>query len=186
MSELVAFVFRDEFRAPEVLNELRRRNWCWVKDLDEAVVVTLNEAGKARVHLSVDLSTYKGAGWARLWGSLLTSTLFMPVTGFMVDAAHGLTHQSGEQTSMPIPGQLSREVCWWQKALERSDNFKRDVAALIAPNSSAIFMLLKETDAPSILKQLGNYGDTIIHTSLSSEHDETMRALLATDKESRS
>ena len=71
MSELVAFVFRDQFRAPEVLNELRRREWPWVRDLDEAVAVTLNEDGKARVHLSLDLSTYEGAGWARLWGSLL-------------------------------------------------------------------------------------------------------------------
>ena len=186
MSELVAFVFRDQFRAPEVLNELRRRDWCWVKDLDEAVVVTLNEVGKARVHLSVDLSTYKGAGWARLWGSLLSSTLFMPITELMVDATSGFTLQQHNQLAVGNGNRFAREGRWWQEALERSDDFKRDVAALIAPSGSAIFMLLKNADAPLILKQLGNYGDTIIHTSLSAEHDETMLALLATDKESRS
>jgi uncharacterized membrane protein len=186
MSELVAFVFRDQFRAPEVLNELRRRDWCWVKDLDEAVVVTLNETGKARVHLSVDLSTYKGAGWARLWGSLLSSTLFMPITGLMVDATNRLMLQKHDKAVVGITSRLTREGSWWQKALEQSDDFKRDVAALIAPGSSAIFMFLKTEDAPYILKQLGNYGDTIIHTSLRSEHDETMLTLLATDKESRS
>lgn len=186
MSELVAFVFRDQFRAPEVLNELRRRDWCWVKDLDEAVVVTLNEIGKARVHLSVDLSTHKGSGWARLWGSLLSSTLFMPITELMVDATHGLTHQTHDKAMVGMPPRITREGSWWQKALEQSDDFKRDVAALIAPSSSAIFMFLKTADAPLIMKQLGNYGDTIIHTSLRSEHDETMLALLATDKESRS
>lgn len=186
MSELVAFVFRDQFRAPEVLNELRRRDWCWVKDLDEAVVVTLNESGKARVHLSVDLSTYKGAGWARLWGSLLSTTLFMPVTDLMVDATHGLAPQTLDKAVVGIASRLTREGSWWKQALEKSDDFKRDVAALIAPSGSAIFMLLKTDEAPVILRQLGNYGDTIIHTSLSSEHDDTMLALLATDKESRS
>ena len=183
MSELVAFVFRDQFRAPEVLNELRRRDWWWVKDLDEAVVITLNEAGKARVHLSVDLSTYRGAGWARLWGSLLSSTLFMPVTDLMVDASNNLTLQRYDRAVVGVSSRLTREGTWWQQALKQSEDFKRDVAAVIAPSGSAIFMLLKTTDAPVILKQLGNYGDTIIHTSLSSEHDETMLALL---KESRS
>ena len=186
MSELVAFVFRDQFRAPEVLNELRRRDWCWVRDLDEAVVVTLNESGRARVHLSVDLSTYKGAGWARLWGSLLTSTLFMPVTDLMVETTNGLTLAGHGNAVVGVATRLTREGTWWQQALKQSDDFKRDVAALIGPSGSAIFMLLKTADAPLILKQLGNYGDTIIHTSLSSEHDETMLALLGTDKESRS
>jgi uncharacterized membrane protein len=186
VSELVAFVFRDQFRAPEVLNELRRRDWCWVKDLDEAVAVTLNESGKARVHLSVDLSTCKGAGWARLWGSLLSSTLFTPVTELMVNATRGVTLQSNEGLCLGTNNGTTQEGSWWQHALERSEDFKRDVAALIAPSSSAIFMLLRAADAPLILRQLGNYGDTIIHTSLSSEHDETMLALLASDKESRS
>jgi uncharacterized membrane protein len=71
VSELVAFVFRDQFRAPEVLNELRRREWEWVRDLDEAVTVTLNEQGKARVQLSVDPLTCQGGGWARLMGFFL-------------------------------------------------------------------------------------------------------------------
>lgn len=192
MSELVAFVFRDQFRAPEVLNELRRREFAWSKDLDQAVAITLNEAGTPRVQLSVDLSTKEGVGWARLWGSLLGSTLFMPGTEVLVDAVNGIRFSSNAFSKNENPAlsratpRQTREGGWWQEALRRSENFKRDVAALIEPNGSAIFMLLRSADVPVVLKQLRNYGDTIVHTSVSSEHDQRMLRLLTTSEEDRS
>lgn len=187
VSELVAFVFRDQFRAPEVLNELRRRDFAWSRDLDQAIAVTLSEEGKARVQLSVDLSTYEGAGWASLWGSLLSSTLFMSGTERMVEAANGiaLSRTKALKLSRPANGS-SPESDWWQEALARSINFQRDVAALMEPNGSAIFMLLRAADARVVLKQLRNYGDTIVHTSLSTEQDKKMLALLALSRENRS
>ena len=188
MSELVAFVFRDQFRAPEVLNELRRRDFAWSRDLDEAVAVTLDADGKARVQLSIDISTYEGARWARLWGSLLSSILFMSGAEVMVDAADGLafSKNKGLDQSPPTNGPSSApESGWWEEALARSVNFKRDVAALMEPSGSAIFMLLRAADAPIALKQLRNYGDTIVHASLSSEQDKKMFALLAVGKENR-
>jgi uncharacterized membrane protein len=187
VSELVAFVFRDQFRAPEVLNELRRRDFAWSKDLDEAVTVTLREEGKALVQLSVDLSTYDGAGWARLWGSLLSSTLFMQGTEVMVEAANGLAFSKtrGLDASRPVNGR-SPESDWWQEALAGSVNFQRDIAALMQPSGSAIFMLLRAADARVVLKQLRNYGDTIVHTSLSTDQDKKMHALLTLSKENRS
>lgn len=187
MSELVAFVFRDQYRAPEVLNELRRRDFAWSRDLDEAVAVTLNADGKARVQLSVDISTYEGAGWARLWGSLLSSTLFMPRTEVMVEVADGLAFSNNKSLDQSPPANgPSSESSWWEEALACAVNFKRDVAALMEPSGSAIFMLLRAVDAPIVLKQLRNYGDTIVHTSLSSEQDKKMFASLAIGKENRS
>jgi uncharacterized membrane protein len=180
VSELVAFVFRDEFRAPEVLNELRRRDWVWVRDLDEAVAVTLNDDGKARVHLVIDLSTCEAAGWSRFWASLL-KTLFLPLTEVMIEAADGLSfsppplRSAQEITATP-------EMDWWRESLGKSDNFKRDVAALMAPSVSVIFMILRIANVPTVLKQLRNYGDTILHTSLSSEQDDKMLSILAVGK----
>jgi len=129
VSELVAFVFRDQFRAPEVLNELRRLDYAWGRDLDEAVAVTLNADGKARVQLSIDISTYEGAGWAKLWGSLLTSTLFLTGTKVLVEAADGLAVSTVRalELTRPMNGG-SPESGWWREALARSANFKRDVA----------------------------------------------------------
>ena len=178
MSELIAFVFRDQYRAPEVLNELRRRDWPWVRDLDDAVVITFNEKGKARAQLNVDLSSGEAVRWARLWSSLLNTTLFLPLTDLIVEAADEIA----------VPGKPSRtvkqtfaetvETRWWRDALEHSENFKRDVAALMNNNGSAIFVVLRTTDVKKVLKQLGNYGDTIVHTSLSHEQDEKMQAIL--------
>ena len=186
MSELVAFVFRDQFRAPEVLNELRRREWAWVCDLDEAVTVTLNEQGKARVQLSVDPSTCQGGGWARLWGSLLSATLFQPVTEVMVAATSGLVFTANGSHQRTPESRRSLESEWWCKSLAGSGNFKRDVAALIAPNGSAIFMLFRNQDAATVLRQLRNYGDTLVHTTLSAEQDEKLREMLATCREESS
>ena len=186
MSALVAFVFKDQFRAPEVLNELRRRNWTWVRDLDEAVAVTVNEHGKARVQLSVDPSTRDGASWARLWGSLLSSTLFMPLTEVMVKAADGLTFLPKQPRDQRRPPDESVvESQWWCDSLEPANDFKRDVAALMAGNSSAIFMLLRAQDTAAILRQLSNYGNTIVHTSLSKEQDKKLLELLANGTNSR-
>ena len=186
MSELVAFVFRDRFRATEVLNELRRRDFVWSKDLDEAVAVTLDQDGKARVQLSVDISSYNGVGWARLWGSLLSSTLFVRGTQAMVEASEGVASSNNHNGRRSDGSENTREGAWWREALASEVNFKRDVAALIEPSGSAIFMLLRAVDAPVALKQLRNYGDTIIHASLSSEQDRKMFALLANGKENQS
>ena len=46
MSELVAFIFTDRYRAPEVLNELRRREGLWSEDLDQAAVFFMSEQSK--------------------------------------------------------------------------------------------------------------------------------------------
>lgn len=184
MSELVAFVFRDQFRAPEVLNELRRRDFAWSKDLDEAVTVTLDTEGKARVQLSIDISTYEGAGWARLWGSLLSSALFIPRTDVMVEASNGLA--SSNNSSPRHSRETTPEGAWWHEALAPAVNFKRDVAALMEPSGSAIFMLLRTGEPRLVLKHLRNYGDTIVHTSLSSEQDTKMIGLLGHSKEKRS
>ncbi|HKS09888.1 MAG TPA: DUF1269 domain-containing protein [Pyrinomonadaceae bacterium] len=186
MSDLVAFVFRDQFRAPEVLNELRRRDWTWVRDLDEAVAVSVNENGKTRVQLSVDPSTRDGASWARLWGSLLSSTLFMPLTEVMVKAADGLTLLPRQPLDQRRPPDESIvESQWWCDSLEAAHNFKRDVAALMAGNASAIFMLLRDGNTAAVLGQLSNYGNTIVHTSLSNEQDEKLREMLTNGRSSR-
>jgi len=182
VSELIAFVFRDQFRAPEVLNELRRREFVWVRDLDEAVAVTMNESGKARVHLTVDPSNYRGASWARLWGSFLSVMLFQPMTEVIVEATSRLALLPWGNFGTTNESMIwANESEWWRKSLASSGNgnFKRDVGALMAPNASAIFMFLRTQNAAAALKQLSNYGDTLVHTTLSSEQDEKLFEMLS-------
>src|SRR5215831_11152323 len=113
VSELVVVVFRDQYRAPEVLNELRRRNYCWLNEIDETVAVTLDELGKAKVQLSLDVSNYKGTGWVRIWLSLLSSVLFSPVPEVMVGAVKGNVVTLNGRNGSPAAMRESSEAKWW-------------------------------------------------------------------------
>lgn len=186
MSELIAFVFRDRYRAPEVLNELRRREWPWVKDLDDAVVITFNEEGKARAQLTVDLCTGEAAPWARIWGSLLNTTLFLPMAEVIIEAANGIDMATDLSRTSRQHLHATPEAQWWRESLEQSGNFKRDTAALLNANGSAIFILLRRAEPSKVLQLLRNYGDTIVHTSIVSEQDKKMQAILGTHQETES
>lgn len=180
MSELAVFVFRDQYRAPEVLNELRRRGWEWVGDLNDAVAVTLDKKGKAKVHLSVDLSTNGANAWARMWASLLGVTLFLPLTDVMAEAVDRMAFTSGALTDGSRNAHtLLPDARWWKECLRLPDDFLRDIGAVIKPGDSAIFMLLRVNNLQIVMQQLRNYGDTLIHTSLGPEQDEQMNAMLA-------
>ena len=69
---------------------------------------------------------------------------------------------------------------WWKKTLCISDEFIRDVGAMVQPGDSAVFMFLQAPKMVSVLKQLRNYGGTLLHTFLSSEQEETLRDALVT------
>lgn len=178
MSELVVFVFRDQYRAPEVLNELRRREWEWIADLDDAVAVTLDEHGHTKVHLSVELPTSEAARWTKMWGSLLAVTLFLPLTKVVVEAADHMIGvgstltETTRTTNPPLP-----DARWWQESLP--EDFLRDVGAIIGLGSSAIFMILRTENLLAVLRQLRSYGEILLHTTLGPRQDEEMRAMLA-------
>ena len=186
MSELIAFVFRDQYRASEVLNELRRREWPWVQDLADAVVITFNDNGQARAQLTVDLCTGEAAPWARFWGSLLNTTLFLPRAEVIVEAADGIDTASDLSPASRQNSHATSEAQWWRESLQHSQNFKRDTAALMNTNGSAIFLWLRTADPSKVLQLLRNYGDTILHTSIVSEQDKKMQALLGTHQEKES
>jgi uncharacterized membrane protein len=179
VSELVAFIFTDRYRAPEVLNELRRRNGPWSQDVDRAVAVTLDSEARASVHMSVDLSKGKAVEWARIWGALLNSALFVPLTRAMVEAADEVTRPSRRISYTPLNDrEESLETRWWRESLADSENFQRDLSASITANSSAILMMLRTPKVSKVLENLRNYGSTIVHTTISTAQDEKLRAIL--------
>jgi uncharacterized membrane protein len=179
VSELVILIFTDQYRAPEVLNELRRRDGLWSQDLDRAVAVTLDSEARASVHMSVDLSRGEAGGWARIWGALLKSAFFVPLTQGMVEAADEVAPQLRRSTpSLSKDGKASCEASWWAESLRGSHNFKRDLSALITVNSSAVLMLLRTPKVSKVLENLRNYGSTIIHTTITSAQDEKLYAIL--------
>jgi len=181
MSALIVVAFRDEHRAAEVLVELRRREWDWVADLDHAVVVGWNPRGNLRVQLDVDPATREGGGWARVWGSLLRSALFLKNTDGILDAAENLTAAPGAHLGADSASGkgAALNANWWRKKLRIPEEFIRDIGAMIQPGDSAVFTFLQTPKIVSVLKQLRNYGGTLLHTSLSQEQEEILKEALA-------
>ena len=179
MSELVVFIFSDRYRAPEVLNELRRRDLLLSQDLGRAIAVTLDAEARASVHMSVDLSRQEAGRWARIWGTLLNYALFVPLTEELVEAADEVTLLLKRiRSSLAKDGEESWEARWWRESLQDSENFKRDLSALITANSSAILMILRTPLVSKVLESLRNYGSTIVHTTVSTTQDDKLNAML--------
>ena len=180
VTQLVVFVFRNQYRAPEVLNELRRHEWEWATDLDDAVAVTVDEKGHVKLHLSIDLSTNEETRWARMWGSLLAVTLFLPLT-VVTNEASDHTIEDGRvltRSSLATTGPFP-DARWWRESLPAE--FLRDVSAMIGHGDSAIFMILRTKNLSSALKRLRGYGETFLHTLLDQQQDEELKAMLATE-----
>src|ERR1044071_5375535 len=68
---------------------------------------------------------------------------------------------------------------WWKESLRISEEFVRDIGALIQPGDSAIFMLLRTPKVVSVLRQLRNYGGTLLRTSLSPEQENKVNAVFS-------
>jgi uncharacterized membrane protein len=180
VSELIVVVFRDQFRAAEVLNELKRRERDWVSDLDDAVAVSVDEHGKARVQLSLDLSTGESASWIGLWSSLLRLALFVPISVTTATARGRLRRNPAIANARAEPAWWGiPNGAWWTEDLQLPENFLRDIGALVKAETSAIFMLLHTQKLSPALQHIYNYGGMTIHTTLSPEQVEKMTAQLA-------
>jgi uncharacterized membrane protein len=180
VSELLAIVFKDRYRASEVLNDLQRREWDWVVDLDQAVVVRHLEQDKFKVLFSFDPTTEEEEIWARLWGSLLSLVFFHSLADEIADTARNLADACGAQTSEEIaPRKVLPDVKWWREILCLPDEFVRDVGAMIQPGDSALFTLLHTEKREVVFQQLRNYGGTLVNITLSPEQDQTLNNVLA-------
>jgi uncharacterized membrane protein len=180
VSELLAIVFKDQYRASEVLNDLQRREGDWVIDLDKAVVLRQTERDKFKVLLSFDPTAEEEEIWARLWGSLLSLVVFHSLSDGIVDTARNMFAECGAQTSGEVEYRKGvADVKWWREILCLPDEFVRDVGAMIQPGDSALFMLLQTDEYGSVFQQLRNYGGILVNTTLSLEQDQKLKDVLA-------
>jgi len=180
VSDLLAIVFHDQYRASEVLNELQRQECDWVEDLEKAVVVRQVDQDKFKVLFSFDPATEEEESWARLWGSLLSLVLFNSLADGIVDTARNLADACGVQSDGGFETRrVLPDVKWWRETLCLSDDFVRDVGAMIQPGDSALFALLHTDKRGVVLQQLRNYGGILVSTSLSPEQDQALNQVLA-------
>jgi uncharacterized membrane protein len=158
MANLVAIVYRDQHRAAEVMATLRRLQSEYLIDLEDACVVVKDEAGKIKLHQSVNL-TATGAVSGALWGTLIGLLFFNPFLGTALGAATGA-----------VAGRLSDYGI--------DDDFIKSLAAEMQPSSSAIFALVRRATVDKVEPEVAKFGGKLLHTSLSKEAEAKFQAML--------
>jgi uncharacterized membrane protein len=148
--ELVAIVFDKPTRADEVLLNLSHLQQQGAIKLADAVVVTKNPEGKAKVRQTVDLTPGRGAlagGWL---GLLLGTILAGPLGGIFAGAAAA--------GSGALYGKLVD--------IGLDDAWVRQMAEWIDPGSSALLLLVTEARLDEVLGEIRRFEGKVVTTTL--------------------
>jgi uncharacterized membrane protein len=158
MSDLIVVGFKDEFKADEVMNELRKLQSQYLVDLEDAAVVVRNQEGKVKIKQAQELVA-AGAVSGSYWGILLSVIFFNPIFALVGAAAGAL---SGALSDIGI-----------------DDNFMRDLGSTIEPGTSAIFVLVRKSTPDRVLEDLSKFEGKVLRTSLSKEDEAKLQEALS-------
>lgn len=159
MNTLVVVGYDDPYKAEEVHLKLRKMQKDYLIDMEDAVFAVKDQAGKVRLHQAVNL-TAAGALNGGFWGMLMGLIFMNPFLGFAVGATAGAI--SGALTDLGI-----------------NDQFMKDLAGTLKPNSSALFVLVRSSTPERVLEELQGTGGTILKSSLSHESEQKLQAALS-------
>jgi uncharacterized membrane protein len=162
MSTLVVVGYDDPFKAEEMRIALQKLRKDYLLDLEDAVVAVKDENGKVKLHQPVNL-TAAGALNGGFWGSLIGLLFMNPLLGLAVGATSGAL--SGSLMDIGI-----------------NDDFMKELAATMKPNSSALFILVRSMTADKVLDEVAGTGGTILKSSLNHEDEAKLQAALSTAK----
>jgi uncharacterized membrane protein len=176
MSNLIVVGFKkDMFRASRVLSELVAMNEDWVVDLQDAVAAYRDYNGNLRLDQSYQMTTGEGAAWGGLWGSLVGLTIgaiAAPVTA----GASAVAGALGGGALGAAGGAIDAD--WWKQDYGISEDFVRDVGAMVQPGDSAIFALLRFADPNVLAERFRGYGGTVMQSTLTKEQADKVQAVL--------
>ena len=158
MSTLIVIGYNEPYKAEEVRLTLRKLQREYLLELEDAVVATNDANGKVKLHQAVNL-TAAGAVSGGFWGSLIGLIFLNPILGAAVGATAGAV--TGALTDVGI-----------------DDNFMKELAATLTPNSSALFVLVRRATEDRVLEELKGTGGKILKTSLSHDDEAKLQAVL--------
>lgn len=157
MSDLIVIGFPDEFKADEVLLDLRKLERGHLIDLEDAVTVVRNKEGKVKVKQTQELVA-SGALSGGFWGLLIGLIFLNPLLAFFGAAVGAI---SGALTDIGI-----------------DDNFIRELGNTLESGTSAIFVLVRKSTPDKVLEDLSKFDGKVLRTSLSHEDEAKLQAAL--------
>ncbi len=160
MSDLVAILFNDETTAFEMRTELAKMQKEYLIEMEDAVVVTKDDAGKTKLHQAVNL-TAAGAVGGSFWGMLIGLVFLNPLAGMAIGAGAGAL--SGSLSDIGIDNKMMKEL---------GEGFQ--------PNTSALFVLIKKSTGDKVLARLQPFvgKGKVFKTSLNKDDEDSLRKAL--------
>jgi uncharacterized membrane protein len=159
MSELIVIGYPDEDTAKKVLDRALAMQKDYLIDLEDAAVVTRDQKGKLHV-TTIDHLTEAGALGGLFWGALIGLIFLVPLFGAALGGLYGA-----------VFGKLGD--------LGIKESFKREVADLVQPGTSAILFVVRKMTPDKVLEELAPYGGKVLRTSLDHEAEEHLQEALA-------
>jgi uncharacterized membrane protein len=152
LSELVVVGFSDQHRAEEVLAQLRRLEFDWVADLENAVAVEIDAQGRLSLRHSLVLDPAfadSAPAWRALLGAIQPPAAPLP---------------SASKESVSESRAVNAEASMWRRDLMANPRFLRDLSAVLRPGDSVIFAVFGEADAA--VRILRGYSSVLLRTPL--------------------
>ena len=157
MSELIIAGFKGEFMADEVLLDLEKMQQIHKINLDDAVVAVRKGVGPIKIKHS-NLLIMSDAAMGSLFGMVLGGPIGLLVGGLIGAAV-------GESVKV-------------LKHIGITDDFVKEVAAVLEPGSSAIFLRIHKNISDDVVEELKKYNATLLRSTLSiKDEQELLKAL---------
>lgn len=158
-SHIVVLGFELEYGAEGMLNDIQKWHEEGLVELEDAAIATSTPDGTIQIkqtHKKDDHFALKGGGAGLLAGLLLGG----PILGLI-----------GGATAGAIMGSM--------KDYGIEDDFIEDISKWVRPDTSALFLLVREAKADELLERLRPFKAIILTTTLPQEGEDRLRDALA-------
>jgi uncharacterized membrane protein len=159
MSDLVFIAFPSEQKAEEVRDKVLAMQKDYLIELGDAVVAVKDANGRIKLNQLMN-TTASGALSGAFWGTLIGIIFLNPLLGTALGAASGAL--SGKLTDVGI-----------------NDQFMKDAAGALQPNTAGLFLLVKKMTTDKVLADLKGVGGTVMRTSFDETKEAALREALA-------
>lgn len=169
MADLVVVAFDQPDTADKVLSALTAMSKEQLIDLKDACVVVRPETGEPQLKQMVPLTkigALSGGSTGALWGALVGLLFLNPLAGMAIGAGVGAATGA-------LSGRLSDYGI--------NDEFIKEMGNKIKPNTSALFLLIRQVTADKVIERLRAEGFSghVLQTSLSNDQEEALRKAIS-------
>lgn len=163
MSELIIIGYDDHATAEKAYQKVIDLQRDFIVDLNGLATVQIDDEGKKHVEMPQKIVGASAAAGG-LWGVLIGILFLAPGLGLLVGGAVGA-----------LSGKLSK--------VGINKAFRERVEGLLAPGSAAVVIMANKITEDKFNSAMGEFGGTVLQTSLSEEDETELATELASHDE---